>query len=361
MSRSNLQRAVVNRDKVVPYLQNRLPAFQPTGSPTRLPEGNLNVVWRVPGEERSVIVKYAPPYVAADPDVPLDPSRLVFEARCLQALGPEGRLHDVTRSSIRPPRPLHVDAEKHVLVMEDVGDVPTLGRWLRGAGDEERARRAPDIGRTLGRFLGRLHRRTMDDEAYKQAHTNQPVQETRYAIQYQAVADLLERGGVADADELGARARDLGERLLKPGRCLTMGDLWPPSVLVLEDGLRLIDWELSHFGHPAQDVAHFAAHLWMHAHRAPSEPVAGAAKTMWRRFLSAYRETLGSIGRGLVSRRDGSIHAGAEILVRTVGRFQDGSLYEGLSPTDEAVQEAVHAAARLIRNPDAEGGIADVR
>ncbi len=55
---------------VVPYLRERLPAFSPTGEPRRVPGGNLNVVWRVPGAERSLIVKYAPPYIAADPDTP---------------------------------------------------------------------------------------------------------------------------------------------------------------------------------------------------------------------------------------------------------------------------------------------------
>ena len=347
----------MNRDDVVPYLRERLPDFEPTGSPVRLPEGNLNVVWRVPGADGSVIVKYAPPYVAADPDVPLDPSRLVYEARCLKVLGPDGPLHDVTRPALRPPRPLHVDTDPHVLVMEDIGDVPTLGRWLRGATDEERTRRAADIGRTLGRFIGRLHRATMDDERYAEAFNNLRVQETRYAVQYQAVANLLARRGVADARALGDRAEHLGKRLLRSGRCLTMGDLWPPSVLVLDDGLRFIDWELSHYGQPAQDIAHFAAHLWMQAHRAPSEPVAVAAKTIWTRFLSAYRDTLGDIQKGLVSTSDCAIHCGAEILVRTVGRFQSGYLYEGLSPDDDAVQEAVQTAAQLLRRPNANWGM----
>lgn len=338
----------------MPYVQEHLPDFQATGPPTRLPEGNLNVVWRLPGADESVIVKYAPPYVAADPDVPLDPSRMVFEARCLKALGSDGALHAVSRPEVRPPRLPHVDSDTHVLVIEDVGDVPTLGRWLREATEEMLSERAQTIGRTLGRFIGRLHQRTLDDDAYAERFNNRPVQETRYAVQYQAVADLLERGGVSDAEALGARAEALGERLLEPGRCLTMGDLWPPSVLVIPDGLRLIDWELSHYGQPAQDVAHFAAHLWMQAHRAASDAAATAAERVWQTFLAAYRETVGEAAADLVSEADCSIHFGAEILVRTIGRFQDGYMYQGLSPDHEAVQEAVHTAARSLRNPDAE-------
>ncbi len=321
------------------------------GRPIRLPEGNLNKVWRVPGEERSVIVKYAPPHVAADPDVPLDPSRLIIEARCLEAFAPGGPLHSVAGDDVRPPRPIDIDPSAHVLVMEDLGAVPTLGRWLREADEDAVIARAPTLGTALGRFIGCLHRRTWNDPAWADRCTNRPIQETRHAIQYRAVGDLVRRAGVDDADALGSRAEALGERLLEPGRCLTMGDLWPPSVLVLGDEMRLIDWEFAHFGQPMQDVAHVAAHLWMQAHRAPAEAVATAATRIRQAFLAAYRTVLAEDAPNLLDAADASVHFGAEILVRTVGRFQDGYLYEGLSPDDTAVQEAVRTAARHIREP----------
>ena len=74
--------------------------------------------------------------------------------------------------------------------------------------------------------------------------------------------------GVPDAAELGARARDLGRRLLEKGPDFVMGDLWPASVLVSRDGvLHVIDWELSTRGRPCQDLGHLVAHLWMGAGR----------------------------------------------------------------------------------------------
>lgn len=351
LSTRNRQPESVNRDDVVPYLRDRLPDFAPTGLPVRLPEGNLNRVWRVPGRDRSVIVKHAPPFVAADPDIPLDPSRLHVEAQCLQTLGPEGKLRGVPGPDVRPPRALDVNPEAHVLVMEDIGKVPTLGRWLRETREEAVTDRALRIGHALGAFIGRLHRRTTGDAAFAEPFDNRPVQETRHAVQYQAVGDLLARGGISDAEALGARAEALGTRLLQPGRCLTMGDLWPPSVLVTADGVRLIDWEFAHYGQPMQDVAHFAAHLWMQAHRAPSETVATAATRIRQAFLAAYRNVLVVEAPDLLDPVDASIHFGAEILVRTVGRFQEGYLYDGLSPDETAVQEAVRSAARHIREP----------
>jgi hypothetical protein len=123
----------------------------------------------------------------------------------------------------------------------------------------------------------------------------------------------------------------LGDRLEQcPGMCLVMGDLWPRSILIThEDTLHLepvlpaqggsgegarnavqsdtagagprlpaahvaaqlppaaerqwlIDWEMCHWGHPAQDVAHLAAHAWM-LHHAATHGVYGMSAAPCRR------------------------------------------------------------------------------
>jgi 5-methylthioribose kinase len=336
------------------YVQERLPDLQPV-EVERLPEGNLNHVWRVRGAERSVVVKHAPPHIAADPDVPLDPSRVLVEAQCLTALGTGGRLSDVAGSAVQVPRPLDVNEAAHVLIMEDVGPRPTLNRWLQDGDVATPRERAPDLGRRLGRFLGRLHAATHDDPTVAEAFVNRPMQETRHAVQYQGVTDMLRRGGVDDAETLGARAERLGEALLEPGCCLTMGDLWPRSVLVGTETLYLIDWELAHYGRPLQDVAHFLAHLWMQAHRASSDSVSVAVQRLRDAFVTGYIEAVGEAREALWTpqeQRDAAIHFGAEILVRAVGPFQEGDLYEGLAPDHEAVQAAVETAAEHLRSPD---------
>ena len=341
-------------DELLPHLRARLPDFAPAGPPVRLPGGNLNVVWRVPGEDASVIVKYAPPHLAADPSVPLDPSRLLIEARCLNALDPDGALSALRSGAVRVPRLRDVDEEAFVVVMEDLGDRPALGEWLRRADEETLRTAAPNFGEHLGTFIGRLHAATHDRSAYATVFDNRPMQETRQAVQYGAVGDLLARGGVSDAEALGGRAEALGEALLDPGCCLTMGDLWPSSVLVGEEEVGLIDWELAHYGRPLQDVAHWAAHLWMQRHRAPSPAVAEAVAALGTSFRTAYREVLGEAEDALwtdAERRDAAVHVGAEILVRAVGPFQDGYVYAGLGADHPAVQEAVAAAARRIRAP----------
>ena len=339
-------------EDVLCYVQERLPDFEPTGEPVRLPEGNLNFVWRVPGEPASIICKFAPPYIAANPDISLDPSRLVFEARSLDVLAPGGALAHVSSDAVRPPRSLDASTEPHVLLMEDVGPHPTLGPWLRtGWTDDE----VGAVGRRLGRFIGQLHAESTGDEHLAEAFNNRPMQATRLRVQYETVDEMLERAGIEDAATLGARAIALGERLLAPGICLTMGDLWPPSVLVAGERLRVIDWELAHFGQPMQDVAHLAAHLWMQAHRAPNEHVAHAARRLRGAFLTSYRAAVTPVADRLITpqaRIDAAVHFGAEVLVRTVGGFQDGYLYAGLAPDASPVREATEVAASHLRAPE---------
>lgn len=345
----------MTHDAVLSYLQERLPDFSPIGMPEELSDGNLNFVWRVRGEERSVIVKHAPPYVAANPDIPLDPSRLEIEGRCLQILGRGGRLERLSDAQVRPPRPIQVDAEEHVLVMEDLGEVPSFGEWLHHDDPQRLERRASEQGEWLGRFIGRLHAATYQDADWAEAFENRAMQETRHAVQYQGVGEMLKIGGVSDAVSLGTGAEALGERLMEPGRCLTMGDLWPPSVRVVDGGLRLIDWELAHFGRPLQDVAHWLAHLWMQDHRAPSSEVVDAVDVHRKQFVRTYRRVLEPLDPRLWDRQeriDAARHFGAEILVRAVGPFQEGYVYEGLSPDSSPVQEAVRTAARHLRSPD---------
>ena len=338
-------------DDVLSHVSEHLPNFEPTGKPDRLPEGNLNVVWRVPGRPDPIIVKFAPPYIAANPDVSLDPSRLEVEAEALRALAPGGVLEAVCTEHVRPPRPIDMRTDPHVLLMEDVGPHPTLGRWLRATGTPERA---AQIGQQIGSFIGRIHAATVERNDLASRFNNRAMQETRLAVQYEAVEEMLSIAGVEDAAALGKRAVVLGEKLLQPGVCLTMGDLWPPSVLVAGEGLRVIDWELAHYGHPMQDIAHFAAHAWMQAHRAPDDVTARAVKRMLATALVAYRDALGAQVGGLLTApalEDAAVHFGAEILVRTVGPFQAGYLYDEPAPQSLPVQEAVEVAAEHIRHP----------
>jgi hypothetical protein len=278
--------------------------------------GLMNHVWRLIGATSTAILKHAPPFVATDPAIPLSAARLTFEASALELLE---TMPDLA-PGVRPPRLIAFSASTATMLTEDLGDCPDLLT-------------APHEAGRVGAFIGRLHASTRQRPDLAARFHNRDIQQTRLAVQYAPVADLL--AGHPDATELGEAAVRLGERLCRRGCCLVMGDLWPPSVLIAPEGVRLIDWEMSHYGLPAQDVAHLVAHLWM----------AGQSDVI-RDFLDAYGREAGPLTAA--ERRDCGIHFGAEILVRAVGPFSERGPYRGLSRSDGAVEAAIQVAATAI-------------
>lgn len=289
--------------------------FLPVQPPQRLEGGALNHVFRVWTAAGSVILKHAPPHVATQPSIPLDPSRLDYEVRALRTVP--------STQGVRCPEVLAYDAGAVVAVFEDLGDLPDLGTWLKQGGDPSRLQR-------LGSWLGRLHL-----GAVARTFANPAVQQTRNRVQYRAIRGWLEEAGIPNPTAAD-HAEQLGERFLKPGRCLIMGDLWPRSILVSEEQLHVIDWELCHYGVPAQDLGHLAAHLWMLAHRT------GVPDTM-PYFFAGYGPTLTE-----ADFRETAWHTGCEILARVLGPFKAGYLYDGLAPDHPAVREAVAEALRRL-------------
>lgn len=344
---------------VTEHLTAVLPELGPFGAPEALLGGLLNYAWRIPAggaEKGSVVLKVAPPHVADHPEIELDPARIELEARALQALGPNGRLSDVPNERARAPRALHIDAEKHALVMEDLGARADLATWADTADKTP----ATELGTRLGAFIGRLHAQTMGDEAIAKAFDNRAAQTTRKKVQYDAVEQILVELDTPDAAPLGAVAREVGNRFLKPGRCLVMGDLWPASILVgetEEEGPHagVIDWELAHYGNPAQDIGHIGAHVWMLTQDAERAAQRQTLALILTAIYEGYAEAAGDALPELLGGDvliESAVHAGCEILARSAGTFQEGSPYEGMTRDDDPVREAVLHALTLLRRPE---------
>jgi tRNA A-37 threonylcarbamoyl transferase component Bud32 len=334
----------------------QLPSFRITRQTERLSGGLLNQVWRVQGSAESIpasiIVKWVLPYIASSPGIELDPHRIVVEARAMAAFEAGGALASVDSAEVRAPRLLALDEPHHLLIMEDIGRWPNLGAWL--ACPECKPSDAGWVGASLGRFIGLVHRESSINPDLAKEFDNKNIQRTRLELQYRAVGDYAVRAGLPDASVLGERALEYGKLLQERGVCMIMGDLWPSSVIVTDSGLRIIDWELAHYGRPSQDVGHLAAHLWMYGHRAPSADVAERSRIVTDCFLDAYRATLDSAFDkllGVKGVRESAIHFGCEVLTRTAGVFQDGYLYHGLAPSDLIFQEAARVAAAHIGHP----------
>ncbi|MCB0563101.1 MAG: phosphotransferase [Phaeodactylibacter sp.] len=336
----------LNSEDILAFVSGAVPGFKSTGAIKALSGGNLNYVWRVFGEGQSLIVKQAPPYIAKAPDIPLSSQRILIEAAALR-LFDQHPLHGIISDDLRPPRLLYTDEKKHALILEDVGELESL---------DNHEVFGQSLGTNLGTFIGKLHRFTFQNEAIAEAIDNRQIQQSRLEVQYTQIRQLLNDFGISNWAELGDKAEKLGEKYLTKGKCLIMGDLWPRSILIgpKEDQARIIDWEFAHFGRPAQDVAHFLAHLWMLQHRAGSSDKKTADRQLQGTFVRGYLAALGPKKPLLFDEeeiKDAGIHFGAEILARTLGSFQSGYLYEGLRHDDSKIKEAVNVAARYIGAP----------
>ena len=145
--------------------------------------------------------------------------------------------------------------------------------------------------------------------------------------------------GARDRERVVERIDWLSRRFLGRGECLIMGDLWPASVMVGEEGeLGVIDWEFAHWGRPEQDVGHLMAHLWMWRHVGVV-----AAKSIARAFIDAYRARA---RWDQEHERAARIHMGCEIAARALGPFRQGYVYEACDRA--VVDEAEHVARAYV-------------
>jgi len=336
-----------NRKELVAFARKYAPDVTDSSPLEELKGGRLNFVWRIQSTSgKSFIIKHAPPYIASKPDIAFDNSRIEFEANILRAFQFRNELTQLTGRGVRPPEFLGHDHPRHLLLMEDVGILPDLMRAVRLT-DYDLA----SCGSMLGEFIAQLHSQTYQNKWFADNFANLPVQQTRMQVQYSGCLDFCRKAHMPDAEKIGKLCRQLGEKLNSVGKCLIMGDLWPLSILLDRNGIRLIDWELTHFGRPAQDVAHLAAHLWMMSHRASGQSQKERIDRFRRSFIESYHNWVARQKPELITeedQRDFQIHFGAEILARTLGSFQKNYLYDELPPEHPVIQEAADMARQWI-------------
>ncbi|KAL2065955.1 hypothetical protein VTL71DRAFT_3625 [Oculimacula yallundae] len=114
----------------------------------------------------TLIVKHSPPFVTLlGPEEPLSTFRQEVEAKALALLGPGSRLETLASSyNITFPRVLWHDRYSHILIMSDIGNMPTLKdslRSLQSLNEEQDKREIQmsflQLGTSIGMFLAELH------------------------------------------------------------------------------------------------------------------------------------------------------------------------------------------------------------
>lgn len=339
-------------ESLISLFQTIHPDCTVTQVPERLSGGSLNFVWRLVGSEKSWIAKQALPYIASAPELALDVSRLVMEAKALEAFGPGGVLTELSTDAIRAPRLLHFDSAHSLLWMEDIGTGPALEQWLL---ESPAASEIKETASTLALFLADLHTYTACHETLAKDFFNPEIQKARFRIQYHLANWLPEQAyDPITRTALIQASQALGEQFLEPGYCLVMGDLWPPSIRVTQQGVRLIDWEFVNWGFPAQDIGHLLAHLWLLFNTHSESKHQANIELFWTHFSERYWQSLDETRPDFWSDLEFQsmrIHAGAEILIRTTGPFQVGGAYAGLHYSHPSIQKALDVAQNLMLEP----------
>ncbi|KAF9244441.1 kinase-like domain-containing protein [Melanogaster broomeanus] len=198
----------------------------------------------------SIVLKYAPPFMATDPSQPLHVIRQHVEARALVLLDPLSESPLPVSSlltkypNFKIPRLIHHDIEHSILMMTDLGSSVTLDAWLA----QEPAPQAEEVARIakdLGQFLAEFVLATSEPNAEILARaSNVAMVDQFYSDSVNLTKTVLTNQGIPDAEML---VRRIDEALRDAGQtnsCLGIVDLWAPNILINADNnICLIDWE----------------------------------------------------------------------------------------------------------------------
>jgi 5-methylthioribose kinase len=290
--------------------------------------GVSNVVLRVEGEGvPAVVLKQSREKLRVKQDWRSRLERIWVERDALKLLGerlPGGVV----------PRVVHDDPANYVFGMTavDRGARVWKQELLEGRLELRVARRA-------GEILGLMHR-IGDGEALGRFGDLTIFDELRLDPFYRTVARVH--------PELGGRLGELiegCEGLAEGERRFVHADFSPKNILVLPEGVVVLDFETAHAGDPAFDLGFFQSHLVLKAVRA--WPEWGGILGLLEEFRGSYLGTAGVGGGDPVMRR-GLLHLAGCALARVDGKSPVDYLDE---PRREVVRRF---AGRVLK-----GGVTD--
>ena len=155
--------------------------------------------------------------------------------------------------SCETPRLLFEDRQNYVYAMSAAP--PTHYVWKREllAGVAR-----VDVAASCGSLLGALHAKTWHDpDLACRLDDRQFFDDLRLDPYYRQIARVN--------DDLKPAIELLIDSVLQNRHCLVHGDFSPKNLLVYQDRLMLIDFEVGHYGDPAFDIGFFLSHLMLKA------------------------------------------------------------------------------------------------
>jgi hypothetical protein len=159
---------------------------------------------------------------------------------------------------VRVPRLLHHDVAQHILIIEDLGSLYTVDKWL----ERDKDLLVSAEGKVLGTFLADFHLSTTSQnrEHLATQFKNNDIHDVIYAQVIQPVFDILNEYDIPNTKRIyeiiEGEFRDVEQF---PQKLLNLGDLWPGSILVAQSAntVGVIDWEFAGLAHPSQDIGQF--------------------------------------------------------------------------------------------------------
>ncbi|TFK35014.1 kinase-like domain-containing protein [Crucibulum laeve] len=226
----------------------------------------------------SAVLKYAAPYVAADPSQPLSIKRQQIEATALGMFNGEFGSEDTSmmkgvvdllegfKGRLKVPKLIFHDKQKNVLWMEDLGKTRSLSTYLCES-EGSNVDTLNEIAANLGQFFAELYVSTRNPPQELIARVSNPAYMTEtYGYLAGLTRKALVSAGLPDADVLAERVRgallDVEDDIDGDDRCLGMADMWPESMLIDdEDRCGLVDWEYFGVSSASAELGMFLAHL----------------------------------------------------------------------------------------------------
>ena len=147
------------------------------------------------------------------------------------------------------PRLLFEDRENFLFAMTAAPPQHTTWKQQLMAGNVD-----PQVAAACGQLLGKLHAHTwLDETTARDFDDRQFFDDLRLDPYYRQIAKVHE--------PLAPTIHALIDSVLTHRRCLVHGDFSPKNLLLWNEGLMLIDFEVGHYGDPAFDLGFFLTHL----------------------------------------------------------------------------------------------------
>ncbi len=258
----------ISRSKMLQYLQDKN-WMEPYEEVLRLEkpgEGNMNVVVRVVGDTKNLILKQSRNFVNKYPQIPAPIERIGVEREFYKLTLPVSELRK------HMPKVIGYDANEHILVLEDLGK----GADYTFLYKKETTMAADELEAAVA-FLKALHTSSFDRATVAGFPDNLALRKLNH--EHLFVYPYMENNGF-DLDtiqpglqelamtyktdtQLKRGIAQLGNTYLASGPSLLHGDYYPGSWLRVASGFRVIDPEFCFFGPAEYDLGVMLAHLLM--------------------------------------------------------------------------------------------------